>query len=47
MPLYTYKWFTVLHQLHNLDCLLILVNLHWYLGQVGIEVLLCNCVMGT
>lgn len=44
---FTYEWLTVLHQLHNLDGLLVLVYLDWYFGQVWIEILLCDCIVGT
>lgn len=41
----THQWLITLHELNNLDGLLILVHLDGHFGQMGIEILLCNGIV--
>lgn len=45
IELSTYQWLIALDELDNLDGLLILIHLNRYLGQMRIEILLCNGIV--
>lgn len=41
----THQWLIALDELDNLDGLLILIHLNGHLGQMRIEILLCNGIV--
>lgn len=45
IELSTHQWLIALDELDNLDGLLVLIHLNGYLGQMRIEILLCNGIV--
>lgn len=45
IKLSTHQWLIALDELDNLDGLLILIHLNGHLGQMRIEILLCNGIV--
>lgn len=41
----THQWLIAFYELDNLDGLLILIHLNRHLGQMRIEILLCNGIV--
>lgn len=45
IELSTHQWLIALDELDNLDGLFVLIHLNGYLGQMRIEILLCNGIV--